>query len=408
MEQLYLRSSDLIKIRDKTSAHKFFDVVALAVSSIFSDFNRFERWVQDLKTKHWDAQISQENDVTVAIDGEKHNCYYEVGEVDISLENFSKWEHSIADYGVSVPLSSSTSAIHAMPATRRLFAASTSANRTSLSLSKESDHEAWKSNLAQTLETLKLSSAPPKTGLEKNAHGDSRCLVEMTQRISEFGSVLTPGKLNKEACDFLDDPAESSSVQAGCVFMKCEQNWPQYNNGQGGADLVLSARSKSTNIDGYPKQVVIFHAAHARSFVAGKSGATNSSVNGAQSNDFLFCAVPNNHFARFYDSMVPTCAWPEGLQLQLAKEHVSRPSIGGQSQILGESVAVQVKNWKSGNSTKGKKGKASQYESQVSFDLLENLNRNAMRDKRQRRSELDFKQIRRTLKECVPDNILGK
>ena len=304
-----------------------------------------------------------------------------------------------ADYGVSVPLFSSTSGDHAVAAKRKLFAVSCSAKRSSLALSKENDHEAWKSNLAQTLETLKLSSAPPETGLEKIAHSDSRCLVEMTQRISEFGSVLTSGHLNKEACDFLNDPAKSSSVQEGCVFMKCEQNWPQYNNGQGGADLVLGARSKSTNKDVDPKQVVIFHAAHARSFVAGKSGATKSSVNGAQSNDFLFCAVPNNRFARYYDSMVPTCAWPEGLQLELANKHVSRPSIGGQSQTLGESVAVQVKNWKSSNSTKGKNGSASQNESKGSVDLLTRLSKLAKRDKHKRRNKLDFKQIRRTLKE---------
>ena len=225
--------------------------------------------MKDLKIKHWDAQISEDK-VTIAIDSAH---YLEVGEVDISLETLSKWEHLTADYGVSVPLFSSTSGDHAVAAKRKLFAVSRSAKRSSLALSKENDHEAWKSNLAQTLETLKLSSAPPETGLEKIAHSDSRCLVEMTQRISEFGSVLTPAELNKKVCDFLDNPAESSSVREGCAFMRCEQNWPEYNNGQGGADLVLSARSKSTNIDGDPKQVVIFHAAPARSFVAGNSGA---------------------------------------------------------------------------------------------------------------------------------------
>ena len=270
---------------------------------------------------------------------------------------------------------------------KRLNGLANSASRSSLALTQESDLEAWKSNLAQTLDTLKLSCAPSETSSEKIAH-----LVEMTKRISEFGSVLTQADLNKEASNFLDDPAMSSSVKQGCVFMKCEQNWPQYNNGQGGADLVLSARSQSTNQVGDPKQVVIFHAAHARSFVAGKSGATNSSVNGVQSNDFLFCTVPTNRFAQYYDSMVPTYAWPKGLQLMLAKEHVSRPSIGGQSKTFGESVAVQVKNWKSVNSTKSKNGSVSQNKSKGSVDLLTSLNKNARIDKRQR-DTLDFKQI---------------
>jgi len=104
--------------------------------------------------------------------------------------------------------------------------------------------------------------------------------------------------------------------------------------------------------------------------------------------------------------MVPTGAWPEGLQLKLANEDVSRPSIGGQSQTLGESVAVQVENWKSGNSTKGKKGKASENESKGSVDLLTRLSKLAKRDKRQR-NMLDFKQILLTLKDCVSAKIIS-
>lgn len=391
IEQLYLLSSELINIRGKESAHKFFDDVALAVSRVFSDFEQFNGWVKDLKIKHWDAQISEDN-VTVVIDGKQALHYFEVGEVDTSLINLSKWEHSTTGYEVSEPLFSPESGNQALKSSKRkkLHALARSASRNSLALTQESDLEAWKSNLAQTLDTLKLSCAPSETSPEKIAH-----LVDLTKKISEFGSVLTQTDLNKEVSNFLDDPAKSLSVEKGCVFMKCEQNWPQYNKGQGGADLVLSARSQSTNQDGDPKQVVIFHAAHARSFVAGKSGATNSSVNGAQSNDFLFCAVPTNRFAKYYDSMVPTYAWPNGLQLVLAKEHVSRPSIGGQSNIFGESVAVQVKNWKSVNSTKGKNDITSQ--NKESVELLTTLNKIARIDKRQRHT-LDFKHILSALK----------
>jgi len=299
IEQLYLQLPDLIRISDNTSAHNSFDAVALAVSSIFSDFSKFEVWVKDLKTKHWDSKISGD-DETVEMAGEKHIHYFDVGEVDKSLDTALKWKHSIADYGVSAQLFSSTLADGCPPAMRKLFGHSSTANRNSLARNNEFENQRWQSNLTGTLEALKLSIALPDTGLEKIADSDSRCLVAMTQRIFEFGRVLKAAKLHTQACGFLDDPGKSSSVKEGCVFMRCEQNWPQYNNGQGGADLVLSALSNSTNIHGDPKQVVIFHATHGYSFLAGKSSATKSSVNGAQSNNFYFCAVPDNCFAKYY------------------------------------------------------------------------------------------------------------
>ena len=402
IEQLYLRSSDLIKIHDKTSAHNFFDNVASAVSSIFLDFSRFEVWVRDLKRSHWDAQISEEN-VTVAMDGAVR--YHEVGGFDISLHQRAKWGVSIPDhgesllpsgYGESLQIFPSTFKDHAGNGKKKLYAASSSANRKSLAMTQENNHESWKSNLEQSRETVILSTASLETGLGKNAQGDLRCLGKMTQRILTFEKVLQPFELNKVVSTFLDNPAESALVGQGCVFMKCEQNWPDYNKGQGGADLVLSVPIK---YDG-PKQVVIFHAAGARYFVAGKSDATKSSVNGAQSKDFLFCAVPDNRFVLYYDSIVPTFAWPKGLQLPLASEHLSRPSIGGQSNILGETVAVRVTNWKKCQSSKGTHDQANRNESKGSVDLLTTLSKQAKHDK-SRRKKLDFKRILDTLTLCV-------
>jgi len=209
-----------------------------------------------------------------------------------------------------------------------------------------------------------------------------------------FDQVLKLRDLNEQASLFLENPVKMLSSGKNVVFLHGEQEWPGYNDGEGGADLIFSpSASKRRPALNVPMQIVIFHANNQRSFHAGSACVSKTSVNVAHSNNFLFCANPNDRFCNNYHGLVPSFAWSSDSQLQLSSADVRRPEIGGQGKDCGETVTVEVKNWKANPSQGSKKS------------FLTKLNNILKKDKAYR-NDLDFKNILATFKKLGRDQIV--
>ena len=65
-----------------------------------------------------------------------------------------------------------------------------------------------------------------------------------------------------KASFFLDDPPKMLTDGDNFAFLHGEQEWPEYNDGEGGADLIFSPSGSTRRhaLDA-PKQVIVFHAA---------------------------------------------------------------------------------------------------------------------------------------------------
>jgi hypothetical protein len=251
-------------------------------------------------------------------------------------------------------------------------------------------NRAWVSCHENRLETLVKLVANAKADAKVSNHASNRS--NFRKMLTSFEEVLTVRALHTLVSMFLNDPVAQLTDGNHFAFLHGEQEWPQYNKGEGGADLIFSPNASTKRVTAsstseciVPKQVVIFHAAKQSSFYAGSAPNGKRSVNVAKSNNFFLCANPNNRFCQHYDNMVPLYAWPTASQLPLGRDDVRRPEIGGQGMNRGETVTVEVQNWKDVSGTGSKKS------------LLTRLNQSLKKDKAVR-NDLDFKIILKTLK----------
>ena len=381
IQEFSSQSSELICIGDVNSAHEFFEKVASSVASKFSDHNAFKSWVKTLKEEHWDAHITPSEDSKDTWVGPiRLKEYLKPNKWDletgIHLEEIRKYEKVWVLLEAPTPLGKKLGPIR-QPVGRQSF---------------EVVNRAWGSCHKNRLETLGGMVANAKAEAKVSNHASN--LSNFTKMLTSFEEVLTDRALHTQASIFLSDPV-AQLTNGNFAFLHGEQEWPHYNKGEGGADLIFSPNASTKRVSAsstfechVPKQVVIFHAATQRSFHAGSAPNGKHSVNVAKSNNFCFCANPNNRFFKHYDSMVPLYAWPTASQMRLGSDDVRRPDIGGQGKNVGETVTVEVQNWKDVSGTAGKKS------------LLTRLNQSLKRDK-QVRNDLVFKNILDTLKKLI-------
>jgi len=368
------QSSELISIGDVPSAHILFDSIAASVASTFSNYQAFRTWVQILKRDHWDSHLDPDKDnVHTWVGCMRSENYEELNKWSLKRGAYLEPMFQYPEAWVLLEVTAKSSG------SRRLAKKRVAVGRMSL----EENARAWANCLEGRFEFLQQIGTKAQTNVSSDASKPSN----ISKMIKSFAKVLTLKELKEKATFFLNDPPKMLNDGDYFAFLHGEQEWPQYNDGEGGADLIFSpSGSTGRHALDVPKQVIVFHAASKGSFHAGSARHCKTNVNTANSTNFLFSASPRNRFHDNYHGLVPLYAWPPDSQLPLSRKDVRRPTVGGQATGLGETVTVEVMGWKEADS------------SQVSKkSLLVQLNHGLKVDKA-KRNNLDFTKILATLK----------